>query len=414
MFTRLLANRLDSVKPSPSMAAKTRVDALRAAGRTIIDFTIGEPDFATPPHIVTAGIEALTSGQTKYTGSAGIAPLRKAIAEKLMLENGLTYPPEQVLVGSGAKHIIYNALAATLNDGDEVIVPAPYWVSYPDMVALHGGRPVIVPCDAKAGFKLSAQALERAITPRTRWLVLNSPNNPTGAVYSADELKALAEVLLRRPHVWLMTDEIYEHFVYGGARHVSPVALVPELQARSLVVNGMSKAYAMTGWRIGYGAGPVPLIKAMTLLQTQSVSCAASMSQVAAVAALEGPQDCVRSATKLFQARRDRMVELLNQIPGIRCALPDGAFYVFPSVAGLIGATTAAGKTLANDLDVTMYFLDEAGVASIDGGSYGMPSYLRMSFATSIEQIEIGCAALAKAVSALGLLSTTTEETSHA
>ncbi|HKX44901.1 MAG TPA: pyridoxal phosphate-dependent aminotransferase [Burkholderiaceae bacterium] len=391
-----------------------KVDALRASGRTVTDFTIGEPDFPTPPHIVQAGVDALLSGQTRYTGSAGIAPLLKAIAAKLARENGLDYRPEQVVVGCGAKHIIYNALAATLNEGDEVIVPAPYWVSYPDMVALHGGRPVIVPCDAQAGFKLGAQALERAITPRTRWLVLNSPNNPTGAVYTSTELKALAQVLVRHPHVWLMTDEIYEHFVYGLARHVSLVTVAPELQARTLIVNGMSKAYAMTGWRIGYGAGPLPLIKAMTLLQTQSVSCAASMSQVAAVTALEGPQDCVAGAAHMFQARRDRMVALLNQIPGIRCARPDGAFYVFPSVAGLIGATTASGKTLANDLDVTMYFLDEAGVATIDGGSYGMPSHLRMSFATSLEQIEIGCAALAEAVAALGPLSTPTQEFTHA
>lgn len=413
-MTPLLASRLDSVKPSPSMAAKMQVDALRATGRSITDFTIGEPDFPTPPHIVNAGIDALTSGKTKYTGSAGIAPLLKAIAAKLARENGLTYPPEQVIVGCGAKHIIYNAFAATLNEGDEVIVPAPYWVSYPDMVALHGGRAVIVPCDARAGFKLSAQALEVAITPRTRWLVLNSPNNPTGAVYSATELKALAAVLLRHPQVWLMTDEIYEHFVYGHARHASLVALMPELQSRSLVVNGLSKAYAMTGWRVGYGAGPLPLIKAMTLLQTQSVSCAASMSQVAAVTALEGPQACVAEAAKLFEARRDRMIGLLSEIPGIRCARPDGAFYVFPSVAGLIGATTASGKTLVDDLDVMLYFLEEAGVATIDGGSYGMPSYLRMSFATSVEQIEIGCAALAKAVAALGPFSPSIEETNHA
>lgn len=413
-MTQLIASRLDSVKPSPSMAAKMRVDALRAAGRTITDFTIGEPDFPTPPHIVNAGIEALTSGKTKYTGSAGIPPLRKAIAAKLARENGLTYEPEQVIVGCGAKHIIYNALAATLNEGDEVIVPAPYWVSYPDMVALHGGGAVIVHCDERAGFKLSAEALEAAITPRTRWLILNSPNNPTGAVYSATELKALAAVLLRHPQVWLMTDEIYEHFVYGQARHVSLVAVAPELQSRSLIVNGMSKAYAMTGWRVGYGAGPQPLIKAMTLLQTQSVTCAASMSQIAAVTALEGPQACVADAAKLYQARRDRMVDLLNAIPGIRCARPDGAFYVFPSVAGLIGAKTASGKALVNDLDVVMYFLDEAGIASIDGGSYGMPSHLRMSFATSVELIEIGCAALAKAVTALTNLPTRNKEPDHA
>jgi len=413
-MTQLLASRLDSVKPSPSMAAKARVDALRAAGRRIIDFTIGEPDFPTPPHIVQAGIDALTSGHTRYTGSAGIAPLLAAISAKLLRENGLAYSPQQIAVGCGAKHVIYNALAATLNEGDEVIVPAPYWVSYPDMVALHGGRPVIVPCDARGGFKLDAQALERAVTPRTRWLVLNSPNNPTGAVYTADELKALADVLARHPHVWLMTDEIYEHFIYGDARHLSLVAVAPALQARSLIVNGLSKAYAMTGWRIGYGAGPQPLIKAMTLLMTQSVSCAASMSQLAAVTALQGPQDCVADAVTMYQARRDRMVERLNQIPGIRCPRPDGAFYVFTSVAGLIGATTPAGKTLASDLDVMLYFLEEAGVATIDGGSYGMPSHLRMSFATSLEQIELGCAALADAVSALGPLPTPIEEVTHA
>jgi aspartate aminotransferase len=410
---QLLASRLDAVKPSPSMAAKSHVDAMRAAGRTIVDFTIGEPDFPTPPHIVAAGIDALTSGQTRYTGSAGIAPLRKAIAGKLAGENGLAYTPEQVVVGVGAKHVIYNALAATLNEGDEVIVPAPYWVSYPDMIALHGGKPVIVSSDERTGFKLVPQALERAITPRTRWLILNSPNNPTGATYSALELKALGEVLLRHPHVWLMTDEIYEHFVYGGARHVSLVALVPELASRSLVVNGMSKAYAMTGWRIGYGAGPLPLINAMTLLLTQSTSCAASMSQVAAVTALEGPQQCVADACRLFEQRRDRMVELLNRIRGIRCAPPDGAFYVFASVAGLIGATTPAGSKLSSDVDVMMYFTDVAGVASIDGSSYGLPAHLRFSFATGIEQIEAGCAGLARAVDAL-IFSHLNEEPSHA
>jgi aspartate aminotransferase len=410
---QLLATRLDSVKPSPSMAAKSHVDALRAAGRTIFDFTIGEPDFPTPAHIVAAGVQALTSGQTRYTGSAGIAPLRQAIAAKLARENGLSYTPEQVVVGVGAKHVIYNALAATLNEGDEVIVPAPFWVSYPDMVALHGGKPVIVPSDERTGFKLVPQALEQAITPRTRWLILNSPNNPTGAIYSPAELQALGEVLLRHPHVWLMTDEIYEHFVYAGARHVSLPALVPELASRSLVVNGMSKAYAMTGWRIGYGAGPLALVKAMTLLLTQSTSCAASMSQIAAVAALEGPQQCVADARRLFEQRRDRMAGLLNRIRGIRCTPPDGAFYVFASVAGLIGATTPAGKQLANDLDVMMYFTDAAGVASIDGASYGLPAHLRLSFATGVEQIEAGCAALARAVDGL-TFPNLNEEPSHA
>lgn len=408
------AQRLASVKPSPSMGAKLRVDALRAAGRTIVDFTIGEPDFPTPPHIAQAGIDALTSGHTKYTGSAGIAPLRKAIVAKFARENGLSYTPEQVVVGSGAKLVIYNALAATLNDGDEVVIPAPYWVSYPDMVALHGGVPVIVHCAEAAGFKLDAASLEAAITPRTRWLLLNSPNNPTGAVYSAVELQALAAVLLRHPQVWVLTDEIYEHFTYGSASHVSIAALEPRLQERTLVVNGMSKAYAMTGWRIGYGAGPLALIMAITLLQTQSISCAASMSQSAAVTALEGPQDCVADAARLFSARRDRMLELLRKIPGIRCPRPDGAFYVFANVAGLTGMTTAEGKILASDLDVAMYFLDGAGVATIDGTSYGMPGYLRLSFATSAEQIETGCAAMARAVSALVPQPTPLKEISHA
>jgi aspartate aminotransferase len=395
------------------MAAKSHVDALRAAGRNIIDFTIGEPDFPTPPHIVAAGIAALNAGRTRYTGAAGIPALRKAIAAKLANENGLAYTPDQIVVGTGAKHVIYNALAATLNEGDEVIVPAPYWVSYPDMVALHGGKPVIVTSDETTGFKLQPQALERAITPRTRWLVLNSPNNPTGAVYSPAELKALGDVLLRHPHVWVMTDEIYEHFVYGGAKHVPLLALVPGLASRALVVNGMSKAYAMTGWRIGYGAGPQALVKAITLLLSQSTSCAAAMSQVAAVTALEGPQQCVADARRLFGERRDRMVELLNRIRGIRCTAPDGAFYVFASVAGLIGATTPAGRRLSSDAEVAMYFTDMADVATIDGASYGLPLHLRLSFATAIEHIEAGCAALAGAVLAL-TFSPINEEPSHA
>jgi aspartate aminotransferase len=413
MTQQLLATRLASVKPSPSMAAKSLVEGLRAAGRTIVDFSIGEPDLPTPAHIVAAGVQAMSTGETRYTASAGTAPLRQAIAAKLARENGLSYTPEQVVVGSGAKHVIYNALAATLNEGDEVIVPAPYWVSYPDMVALQGGKPVIVASDERCGFKLQPQALERAITPRTRWLILNSPNNPSGAVYSAAELRALGEVLLRHPHVWLMTDEIYEHFVYGSASHVSLPALLPELASRSLVVNGMSKAYAMTGWRIGYGAGPLALVKAMTLLLSQSTSCAAAMCQAAAVAALQGPQEHVADTRALFEQRRDRMVELLHGIPGIRCAPPDGAFYVFASVAGLIGATTPAGEKLANDVDVTMYFSHAAGVAAIDGTSYGLPAHLRLSFATPIAQVEAGCAALSGAVQAL-TLSHSNEEPSHA
>lgn len=400
-MSQLFAHRLDAVKPSPSMAAKQRVDALRAAGLQVIDFTIGEPDLATPAHIVQAGMQAMATGHTKYTGAAGIPALREAILDKLQRENDLTYSVDQIVVGSGAKQLIYNALAATLNEGDEVIIPAPYWVSYPDMVALNGGIPVCVPSAEAQGFKLTPVALEAAITPRTRWLVLNSPNNPSGAVYSRDELKALATVLLRHPQVWVMTDEIYEHFSYGKVQHVSIAAAEPQLQNRTLIVNGVSKAYAMTGWRIGYCAGPAALMKAMVLLQSQTISCATSISQVAAVAALTGPQDCVVEAAHLFEARRDRMVAGLNAIAGLRCALPDGAFYVFPSVAGLLGRRTPAGKELATDLDVMMYLLDEGRVATIDGTSYGMPSYLRISFATSMDQIEAGCAAIAQAVSRL-------------
>lgn len=394
----LLADRLSTVKPSPSMAAKVRVDALRAEGRRIIDFTIGEPDFPTPPHIVDAGALALAQGHTRYTASAGTPALRKAIADKLARENGFVVPPSQVVVGCGAKHIIYNAFAATLNEGDEVIVPAPYWVSYPDMVAINGGKPVIVTAGADAGFKLSAPALAAAITPRTRWVVINTPNNPTGAVYSRSELEALCEVLRAHPHVWLLTDEIYEHFVYGDARHVAPLDVAPELASRTLVVNGLSKTYAFTGWRIGFGAGPKPLIDAITLLLSQSTSCACAASQAAAVAALEGPQQCVSDAVERFAERRDRIVEALNKIDGIHCQAPDGAFYVFPSVAGLLGRRTPSGTVLGNDVDVMRYLLEHVGVATIDGASYGLPSHLRLSFATSLDEIDAGCLAIARAV----------------
>ena len=395
---KLLADRLSAVKPSPSMAAKARVDALRAAGRDIIDFTIGEPDFPTPAHIVAAGVDALQSGHTRYTGSTGTPALRKAIAAKLERENHLRYGIDEIVVGNGAKHIIYNAFAATLNECDEVIIPTPYWVSYPDMVAINGGTPVIVSCDAASGFKLTAAALESAITARTRWLVLNTPNNPSGAVYTSEELNAICAVLLRHPQVWLMTDEIYEHFVYGDAQHLSPLQIAPALKTRTLVVNGVSKAYAMTGWRIGYGAGPQALMKALALLMSQSTTCPSAISQAAAVTALSGPQQCVLQGRDLFSKRRDAIVTLINSIPGMGCLPPDGAFYVFVDVARLIGKRTPQGATLANDVDVMMYCLEQAGVATIDGASYGQPSYLRMSFATSIEQIESGCRQLRDAV----------------
>jgi aspartate aminotransferase len=288
-----------------------------------------------------------------------------------------------------------------LNDGDEVVIPAPYWVSYPDMVAINGGVPVIARGDARNGFKVTPEALDAAITPKTRWVVLNTPNNPTGAVYDEEEMRALCAVLLKHPHVWLLTDEIYEHFVFGSARHVSPLNVVPELTARTLLVNGVSKAYAMTGWRIGYGAGPTQLIKAITMLVSQSTSCPSAVGQAAAVIALNGPQDCVFEAAVLFAKRRDRMVQMLQFMPGLECVSPDGAFYVFASVAGLIGRTTPQAQSLASDVDVMMYLLEHAGVATIDGTSYGLSPYLRMSFATSFEQIEEGCEAIREAVRVL-------------
>lgn len=393
-----LADRLDVVKPSPSMAAKARVDALRATGQTIIDFTIGEPDFPTPAHIAQSGIDAIQHGETCYTSSTGTLALRQAIVNKLRNENGLDYQVENIIVGSGAKQVIFNAFAATLNPGDEVIVPAPYWVSYPDMAALHGAHPVFVDCPESQGFKLTPDRLESAISPKTRWLVLNTPNNPTGAVYSHDELMGLAKILKAHPQVLLMTDEIYEHFVYGGVKHVCPAGISDALRDRTLLINGLSKSYAFTGWRIGYGAGPTDLIKAINLLMSQSTSCASSISQAAAVIALNGPQDCVRKNVADYEMRRDLIVKMLNDIPGVSCLKPNGAFYVFPCVKGLIGLKTPDGKTLGSDVDIMNFFLDSAKVATIDGTSYGMSPYLRISFATTIEAIEHGCKAIKKAV----------------
>ncbi|QHJ00429.1 aminotransferase class I/II-fold pyridoxal phosphate-dependent enzyme [Xylophilus rhododendri] len=399
--TASFSSRLAQVKPSPSVAAKARVDALRAAGRDIIDFTIGEPDFPTPEHIVQAGARALAEGATRYTGSAGTPALRRAICAKLQRENRLDFQPGQVIVGTGAKQLIFNAFAATLNEDDEVVIPAPYWVSYPDMVLLNGGTPVIAPSSAATGFKLTPEALRQALTPRSRWLVLNTPNNPSGAIYTESELGALCEVLRGFPAVRVMTDEIYEHFAYGGARHLSPLNVAPDLADRTLVVNGVSKAYAMTGWRVGYAAGPLDLIRAMTLLASQTTTCASAVGQAAAVTALEGPQECVAQARDLFEQRRDRMVSGLATIPGVSCSSPDGAFYLFPSVQGLLGKTTPQGRLLAGDPDVAAYLLDAVGVASVDGSSYGMPGYLRLSFATSAAEIDRGCAAIAQAVAAL-------------
>ncbi len=396
-----LSARVRRIKPSPSMVARDRARQLKAQGRDIIDLTAGEPDFATPPHIAQAVAAAFAAGETRYTPVNGTPALRQAIVAKLARENGVRYQPDQIAVGGGAKQVIYNALAATVGAGDEVIVPAPYWVSYPDMVLACDGTPVIVPCDEASGFKLSPEALARAITPRTRWVVLCSPCNPTGAFYSQDELRGLADVLGRHAHVALMTDDIYEHIRFDDRPPACAVAVAPELADRVLLVNGVSKTYAMTGFRIGYGAGPRGLIAAMNTIQSQSTSCVSSLSQAAAQAALTGDQGFVAEARAAYRTRRDRAVALLNRIPGLSCRPPEGAFYVYPSCAGLIGRTTPAGTVLASDVDVVLYFLDAAGVAAVDGAAYGLSPYVRLSIATSLDQIEAACARLAAACAAL-------------
>ena len=395
-----LAPRVQRIKPSPSMVARDRVRQLQAEGRDVIDLTAGEPDLDTPKHIRAAAAAALEAGETRYTPVNGTPALRKAIINKLARENGVRYAMNEISVGGGAKQVIYNALAATLGAGDVVIIPAPYWVSYPDMVEACDGT-VIVSCGENARFKLSVEALEKAITPRTRWLILNSPCNPTGAFYSATEIAALAEVLLRHPHVAVMTDDIYEHIRFDGGATPCIVAAEPRLKERTLLVNGVSKTYAMTGFRLGYGAGPAELIAAMNTIQSQSTSCTSAISQAVATAALEGDQGFVTEAREMYRRRRDRAVAMLNDIPGLSCLAPDGAFYVFPSCAGLIGKTTPEGKILKTDMDIVMHFLDAAGVAVIDGTAYGMSSYLRMSIATSLPKIEEACARLARTCAAL-------------
>lgn len=396
-----LAERVAKLKPSASIAAKKKVTDLLAAGRNIIDFTIGEPDLDTPSHIIDAAITAMRKGETHYTATAGTPALRGVICAKLERENGLQYEPDNVVVGCGAKQLIFEAFAATLSKGDEVIVPAPYWVSYPDIVGVNEGTSIIVECGENVGFKLTPQALEAAISPQTRWLILNSPSNPTGAVYSRDEMRDLTAVLVRHPHVWLMVDEIYEHLVYGGLASANPVQIAPELAERTMIVNGVSKAYAMTGWRVGYAAGPKDLIGAVTKLLGQSTTCASSISQAAALAALTGDQSHLEQTRLLYEKRRGRMIELLEGTPGLRLSKPDGAFYLYPSVAGLIGKRTSAGQVLRSDVDVSLYLLDFASVAVMDGTSYGLSPYLRLSFATSMSAIELGCANIRRACEAI-------------
>ncbi|MGF7189184.1 aspartate aminotransferase [Robbsia andropogonis] len=401
MALSIEAGRIKRIKPSASVAAKALANELIAAGHDIVDFTAGEPDFDTPAHITEAAYHAAQRGETRYTATSGTVALRDAICAKFLRENMLQYARNEVLVANGAKHVIFNALTATVEEGDEVIVPAPYWVSYPDIVLLNGGTPVIVPCTQADNFKLTPHALEAAITPKTKWLILNSPNNPTGALYSAAELQLLGAVLERHPHVWVMTDEIYEHLTYDGATFVSFAAAVPSLWNRTLTINGVSKAYAMTGWRIGYAGGPRPLIAAMDKLMSQSTGGASAVSQAAAVAALTGSQSFVASSLEAFTARRDLMVSLLNEVDGLDCLTPGGAFYVYPACGACIGKITPHGKTLHTDKEVAMYLLEAAQVAVLDGGAYGLSAHLRLSFATSSERIREGCNRIALALGAL-------------
>jgi len=397
----ILADRLAQVKPSPTVALTALAAQLKRDGRDVIGLGAGEPDFDTPAHICEAAIQAIRDGKTRYTAPAGIIELREAIAAKLKRDNSLAYAPEQITVGCGGKQTIYNALAATLNPGDEVIIPAPYWVSYPDITLLCEGKPVIVECPQSDGFRLTPAALEAAITPKTKWLMLNSPSNPTGAAYTADMLKDLAEVLRRHPQVWVMTDDMYEKLIYDGAVFATIAEVAPDLYDRTLTLNGLSKAYCMTGWRVGYAAGPLDVIRAMNKIQSQSTTHTASISQWAAVAALTGPDDFIASKNAAFVRRRDMILGKLNAIPEIDCVKPEGAFYVYPSCAGAIGKTTPEGKTIETDADFCGYLLEQHGVAAVFGEAFGLSPHFRISYATSDALLDDACGRIAAACGAL-------------
>ncbi len=395
------AARIRRIKPSPSTAAADRANELRRQGKSIVNLVVGEPDFDTPAHIREAAAVALGKGATRYTLMAGTVEVRQAIVAKLERENHLRYGMDEVIVTSGAKSAIYSAFAITIEEGDEVLIPAPYWVSYPDMVLACDGKPVTLPCPEENGFKLTPAQLEAAITPRTRWLLINSPSNPTGASYTAEEYKALAAVLDRHPHVQVMTDDIYEHIRFDGERTVHLLEAAPQLRDRTLVVNGVSKTYAMTGWRIGYIAGPRPYIQALDTLLSQSTGSCCHVSQVASAAAMNGDQSFVTESVAIYKQRRDRTVEALNKIPGLSVTPPPGAFYLYVNCGGLIGRKTPEGKVLATDGDVVMYLLESEGVAVVAGTAYGLSPFFRMSIATSLETLEEGCKRIARAVTAL-------------
>ena len=398
-----LADRLSRVKPSATIAISAKANALKAQGKNIIALSFGEPDFDTPDNIKEAAIKAIRSGDTKYTAVDGTAKLKEAIVAKFKRENGLIYTARQVTVGTGGKQVLYNALMATLSHGDEVVIPAPYWVSYPDMVLLADGTPVFVPCTQETGFKMKAADLEKAITPRTKWVLLNSPSNPSGAAYMRAELKAITEVLVRHPHVWVLTDDMYEHLVYDDFEFSTPAQIEPSLYDRTLTMNGVSKTYCMTGWRIGYGGGPEHLIKAMGDVQSQSTSNPCSISQAAAVEALNGTQDFIPKNNAIFKQRRDLVVNMLNNAQGLDCHTPEGAFYVYPSCAGLIGATTPDGQILKNDEHVCGYLLESQGVAVVHGAAFGLSPHFRVSYAASTELLEEACGRIQKACAGLTL-----------
>jgi aspartate aminotransferase len=391
-----LAKSLSRVKPSATIVITQKARDLKAQGRDVISLSVGEPDFDTPDNIKKAAIEAINRGETKYTPVAGIVPLREAIVKKFKRENNLDYKASQVIVGTGGKQVLFNAFAATLNPGDEVIIPTPYWVSYPEMVLMSGGEPVFVPTTLENQFKLQAADLDKAITPKTKWVVLNSPSNPSGAAYSYDELKAITDVLVRHPHVWVLTDDMYEHLTYGDFKFVTPAEIEPNLMDRTLTMNGVSKAYAMTGWRIGYAAGPDALIKAMDMVQGQQTSGACSIAQWAAVEALNGPQDFIGQSRKVFEGRRDLVVSMLNQATGLKCPMPEGAFYVYPSCAALIGKKTDDGKVINTDEDFVTALLESEGVAAVHGSAFGLGPNFRISYATSNELLEKACSKIQK------------------
>jgi len=386
-----IADALNRVQPSQTIAAATKARELKAAGHDVISLGAGEPDFDTPDNIKEAAIQAIRDGKTKYTNVEGIPELKEAICRKFLRENGLTYKPGQAFVAPGGKKIIFNAMMATLNPGDEVVIPTPYWVSYPDIVQLVGGTPVFAAATLADKFKLRPDALEAAITPRTKWFIFNHPSNPTGAAYTRDELKALTDVLMRHPHVWVLTDDMYEHLVYDDYQFVTPAQVEPGLIDRTLTMNGVSKAYAMTGWRIGYACGPEALIKAMTKLQSQTTSNACTISQWASVEALNGPQDFLKERAAVFKGRRDLVVSMLNQAKGLECPAPEGAFYVYPSCAGAIGKETPKAKRIGNDEDFVVALLEEEGVAVVHGAAFGLSPFFRISYATSTEALEDSC-----------------------